>query len=587
MRVSQLSIRRHPGFGDLDIDFRGENGEAARLVVIAGENGCGKTAVLETIYSALIPVALMRAKFRDTIDAFFRVNVETIKLSAEVGPSITSVSLDGSQFRKNPNQASRQVESTHNGQVSQLPPDILQRYGRENICFYSEANVTFIVPPIQSVGVSAGRANTKSLVPEENHPLRGGADLAGKIAQLFVDLRTEDNNDLRKWIGNNPGISVPPEILDIRMRRFSEAFEYMFPNKRLVDVTQEDGEFKVIFDEDGRSTSLANLSTGEKQIVFRGAFLLRNLEDLPGAVILIDEPELSLHPDWQARIMGFYEKIVGDDPERPGQIIIATHSPFVVHGTPTAKHIILQRNKQTNSVQTLINPTYPAVTSTEVAISTFDLGNFVSASIGKRLAVAVEGPTDKSLITQAWLKLRPGQSMPFVIYAAGGARPVQQLISGKVGEPSLLLEILAGAGVDRAVGIFDFDHEGYSQWNGAIKEGDAEEVLENAEKCLTRKRRGSNTWSALLPVPSQRAGYASKILGSDSILTIEHLFQDAEVANMLTVRPAVGSVGSTVLKASDKQKHAIASAAQNFGPAAFLGFEPILTFLEGVLAKNL
>ena len=58
--------------------------------------------------------------------------------------------------------------------------------------------------------------------------------------------------------------------------------------------------------------------------------------------MLIDEPEFSLHPRWQANILGFYEKIASDTKEKASQIIIATHSPFVVHGSPTAKHVVLK-----------------------------------------------------------------------------------------------------------------------------------------------------------------------------------------------------------------------------------------------------
>lgn len=59
MRVAGVEIRNHPGFGDLDVDLRGSDGRAVRLVVLAGENGCGKTAVLEAIFAALAPSALL------------------------------------------------------------------------------------------------------------------------------------------------------------------------------------------------------------------------------------------------------------------------------------------------------------------------------------------------------------------------------------------------------------------------------------------------------------------------------------------------------------------------------------------------
>ena len=45
--ITSLSIRDFRGIERLDLDFRRPDGQPNRLVVLAGPNGCGKTAVLE------------------------------------------------------------------------------------------------------------------------------------------------------------------------------------------------------------------------------------------------------------------------------------------------------------------------------------------------------------------------------------------------------------------------------------------------------------------------------------------------------------------------------------------------------------
>ena len=45
--LTSLSIRDFRGIDRLDLDFRGPDGHPNSLVVLAGPNGCGKTAVLE------------------------------------------------------------------------------------------------------------------------------------------------------------------------------------------------------------------------------------------------------------------------------------------------------------------------------------------------------------------------------------------------------------------------------------------------------------------------------------------------------------------------------------------------------------
>ena len=45
--IASLSIRDFRGIDRLELDFRGPDGQPNSLVVLAGPNGCGKTAVLE------------------------------------------------------------------------------------------------------------------------------------------------------------------------------------------------------------------------------------------------------------------------------------------------------------------------------------------------------------------------------------------------------------------------------------------------------------------------------------------------------------------------------------------------------------
>lgn len=62
------------------------------------------------------------------------------------------------------------------------------------------------------------------------------------------------------------------------------------------------------------------LSAGEKQML---SFLCYNAFS-QDAVVFIDEPELSLHPDWQRRLFGI---LLRQQPSN--QFVVATHSPFI------------------------------------------------------------------------------------------------------------------------------------------------------------------------------------------------------------------------------------------------------------------
>ena len=93
-----------------------------------------------------------------------------------------------------------------------------------------------------------------------------------------------------------------------------------------------DGRKKIQFEENGKTVSIENLSSGEKQIVFRAGFLLKNKKSLQGAYVLVDEPEICMHPRWQMKILPFLKSIfTNESGEQTSQIFIATHSPFVIH----------------------------------------------------------------------------------------------------------------------------------------------------------------------------------------------------------------------------------------------------------------
>lgn len=76
---------------------------------------------------------------------------------------------------------------------------------------------------------------------------------------------------------------------------------------------------------DGRDIGLASLSSGEKHLlwIFIEALLVEE------NCLLIDEPELSLHIDWQSRLISAMHQL-----NSKAQFILATHSPSIVADLP-------------------------------------------------------------------------------------------------------------------------------------------------------------------------------------------------------------------------------------------------------------
>jgi len=609
MRVAGVEIRGHPGIGDLNVDLRQADSQAAQLVVLAGENGSGKTAVMEAIFAALAPPALLGSTPARLAPGHYRILLEldapntSQAFNLPSGPEIfdevrqrwpgfAGIAIDVQRIAESSARSDgvlwffhryHRIADNMSTAGAHSSEDIL---GTGMACFYSEANVSFEVPKVETIRTLASTGPQPNAPAQVTFPVRSGALLGGEVAQLLVDLQRADDADVRRWLDQHSEGRPPDTVRNRRVWRFTEAFSRIAPHKRYEGVETVAGEHRAMFNENGFRTALSDLSTGEKQIVFRGAFLLRQADALPGAVVLIDEPELSLHPRWQADVLAYYDQIVREEPGRSSQVIVATHSPFVVHGSPNAKHVVLRRERDARKVMVDPNPAYPGATTAEMAVAAFDLGAFARDAQGKRLALVVEGPTDKAIIEAAWAALRPGRRIPFAVLPAGGAKGVQQLLgSSEPGKAGPLLGALAAVGIDRVVGLFDFDGEGYGQWNGTIKEAHADGGARDPARCAWRKRRSAAVWAALLPVPSYRTGYAGFGPGFEgrSLLTIEILFPDAYVASMLTLQPTVGAPGATVLQPTDRQKVKVAEAARSFLPDAFATFEPIFALLDQVL----
>ncbi|MBE1208381.1 AAA family ATPase [Aminobacter carboxidus] len=89
---------------------------------------------------------------------------------------------------------------------------------------------------------------------------------------------------------------------------------------RLVSVTLDRVE--------GEPVELLELSSGELNLLSGFLGLAAFLED--GCLILIDEPENSLHPEWQIRYVEMLETVLRQ--HQGCHYVIATHSPLIVSG---------------------------------------------------------------------------------------------------------------------------------------------------------------------------------------------------------------------------------------------------------------
>lgn len=109
-----------------------------------------------------------------------------------------------------------------------------------------------------------------------------------------------------------------------KLRIFSSILEEkMFANKK-VYLSPDYGISASL--EDGSDINLNALSSGEQNEIIMLYHLIFDVKD--NTVLLIDEPEISLHVAWQLEFLDDIEKILE---EKKIQVIIATHSPQIIN----------------------------------------------------------------------------------------------------------------------------------------------------------------------------------------------------------------------------------------------------------------
>lgn len=325
MKLKSIKFSNHPVLKDLSFNFEIED-NIKDITLLLGENGCGKTVLLEEIHKIINEgLRLWNDGINREITFVFSDEEQDI---LEI-PSNTVV-FQYSEGPERQNWAWFKINTTTQDITGSLLPKLQDgSINRVLKGAYSNIEINFASEKIEAV-------RSTSIDNEENPKKRSGPSIATEIAQLLVDIKAQDNADIATWYEENTGKTVGklPEF-DVKLDRFKKAYHNMFQNKELCDIRAEDGEQKILFKDtqDDSEFDITGLSSGEKQVVYRVGYLLRNLKTIAGGIILIDEPELSLHPRWQIRYINFLRELFTEDGEMKVQFIIATHSPYLLKTT--------------------------------------------------------------------------------------------------------------------------------------------------------------------------------------------------------------------------------------------------------------
>ncbi len=283
-----LSIRDFRGIERLDLDFRGPDGLPSNLIVLAGPNGSGKTAVLE---AALIAAGGHKLAVGRQGKRAIRRGAEDYEIRAEFRPG------------RPDDDVAILVTSTE--------PANAPSPERPFWYFSSWRAPTFV----GAVDVTVGKPGRRPAKTDPNRLRNVKQSLANAAAiENFPGVKRSLFPGYSAWIAN----------LNEAWRKFcpdqSETFSVGLAEP---DDDSGPGAFEIYHDREGRPpVPLDDLSAGQLELfLFLSALVLNN--DSEG-IVFIDEPELHLDPQWHAPILRSLMRL-----QPRAQFVVATHSPAI------------------------------------------------------------------------------------------------------------------------------------------------------------------------------------------------------------------------------------------------------------------
>ena len=360
--IKTVKWKDHQSLGNLELNFCKDDGTPYNTIILAGENGTGKTTVLETL-SEFLTLGSIK-------------NFEYIRYIAN-GENYLAKPLDGYEGTgyhvriKESTGEKTEVLYYRAADENKIKNDLLDiRHGG---CVYSKARSGFHINSVDSV---------KTSLIDNNKYENDAADNFTSIIQLLVDIKSQDNEDWANECKNGTKKDYNKDFFpNSRMFRFENAFNNFFSGSmKFKNIATSSNKKDIIFEKHGKDISINNLSTGEKQIVFRGAHLLKNSKAIEGGFVLIDEPELSMHPKWQEKILQYYRNLFTENGKQKVQMIFATHSEYVLKEALNHKDDVLILALKDDNGTITASPmklplALPTITSAEINYRIFDIAS--------------------------------------------------------------------------------------------------------------------------------------------------------------------------------------------------------------------
>lgn len=361
MLINSLQIDKFKGIRNFKLNFN--NG----VTVLIGENGTGKTTILDTIYHIL---TYNTSPFSDMI---MENNIPDLKsdvfMEQDASFQGCELVLDLSHENGMLSQASKAEFGLLSANISE-PLKLSVKPGNRITSRYGNWGVLNYISSLSAYEVKNRKTPRIIYLP---------AEISFKKYKALSVKRLDKSTDFGILFDSERISSGLKDFLvyqhyrDLedkesgkegsRIKKYKDLYNSFFEDKEFIGIKDMEPLFRI--KSTGETHSVDELSSGEKQIFFRAGSILGY--ELENSIILIDEPEISMHPEWQQKILDFYRKVAGNN-----QLIIATHSPHIISSCKKEEVRVLVKDGDRTEIKDAIEGTYGR-TIEQLLLSVFDL----------------------------------------------------------------------------------------------------------------------------------------------------------------------------------------------------------------------
>ncbi|RYU63191.1 AAA family ATPase [Methylolobus aquaticus] len=335
MYISKITLKDVRGFADLEFDLKRPNGDYAGWTVFTGDNGSGKSTLLKAIAIALTGRDTARA-LQPTFHRWIRAGRHEAAVELGIAPI-----ADDDSFSEGGRVTEKMFLARialRNGQKepqieAALPTGITRKnYATPQRSIWSQDAKGWFscgYGPFRRVFGASPEATRQMVAPTTERFVTMFQE-AASLAEVDQWLRTLSHKALEDKSEAKEQLALILEVLR----------DELMPNQITVDRIDSDGLW--LKDRNGLELSWSEMSDGYRAALALLADILRHLINLYGlahltarddegrlffkrsGVVLIDEIDAHLHPEWQREI-GFWLKR-----HFPNiQFLVTTHSPII------------------------------------------------------------------------------------------------------------------------------------------------------------------------------------------------------------------------------------------------------------------